>query len=110
MTGKEGLIHGNVLDPDNPLRLHLDDAVHQQERMAVWQDFLYLVDVQSHGAPRGNSWIVTGFTATGGERSSRGACGLARTFRLAPPVQLIIFRIAPRGAVFLGCLILWTRF
>ena len=47
MTRKERLIDGHVLDADDALRFQFLDAVHQQKRIAVRQDFADGVDVQS---------------------------------------------------------------
>jgi glutamate carboxypeptidase len=51
MTCKKRFVGGDVLDSDHAFRLHLDNAVHQQERVAMGQNFPYFVDIQDgHGS------------------------------------------------------------
>ncbi len=50
MAGEERLVDGNVLDPDDALRLQFENAVHQEHREAVREDLTDLFNVQDrHG-------------------------------------------------------------
>ena len=47
MSGKEGLINGDVLDGHNALlTLHLDHTIDQQKGKPMWQDAENINDVQ----------------------------------------------------------------
>src|ERR1700674_3156979 len=46
MAREKRLVPGDVLDTYDAVRLHLDDAIDQQERVAMRQDALYFVDIQ----------------------------------------------------------------
>ena len=68
MADEVGLVDGDVLDGDNAgLALHLDDAVDEQERIAVRQDGHDFDDVHrvcggvwlvSHAGMSINKWLV----------------------------------------------------
>src|SRR5215831_937395 len=46
MPLEEGLVHGHALDANRALvPVHVDDAVYQQERIAMWQQFHHPIDV-----------------------------------------------------------------
>src|SRR5205807_3668302 len=65
MALEKRLVIGDVLDADYALRLQLDDAIHQQERVAMRQYPADLVDVQD--------WLETRYY------NSRGFLTRART-------------------------------
>jgi hypothetical protein len=48
--------------------LQLDDAVDEQERRPVRQNFLYFIDVQDHGAPT----VLPGWNPQGFEAFRKG--------------------------------------
>ena len=50
MPLKIAFVDGDVLDSHNALpSFHFFNGVDQKERIAMRQDFLYLVDVEEHG-------------------------------------------------------------
>ena len=50
MPVEKRLIHGDILDADNPFGFEFDDAIDQQKRVAMRQDLPDLVNIQNgHG-------------------------------------------------------------
>ena len=55
MAHKKRFVHGYVLETDNAfVGFELQDAVHQEKWWAVWENLLYLIDIEGHWAPWGS--------------------------------------------------------